>query len=171
MKSYSIKKGSHYSTKGLFERLGAICCNFKTLSVRFKFHTDCYWAPARNPDDNDLNKLTGIGFGLNLHKNSVRLAWVPDFDIAGTIKIYGYSYDEKKVDPKFTFLYITSVPVEQTYEAKIESKAGKYVITVNKVVVEMDNLHKDPKICFRLFPYFGGNNTAPKDMLIEIEYL
>jgi hypothetical protein len=62
------------------------------------------------------------------------------------------------------------VNVLQPCQAKIEAQDNKYHISVNGTVITMDNSNKDPKLCFRLFPYFGGNNTAPHDMTIELEY-
>ncbi len=169
MKSYKIKKGDHYAGISVFEKLAAMGWNIRSLSVKFSFHRECWWAPPRNPDDLDLNKLAGIGYGTNHHNNSVRLAWVPDFDREGMIKIFGYTYDERKQDPKFAMTYITSVHYMNYHTGKIESRDNKYFITVNGTTVEMENLNPDPKLCFRLYPYFGGNNTAPCDMVIELE--
>ena len=155
----------------IFERIGAIGWKVKKYQVRFILHGECWWAPPRNTDDNDLNKLTGMVYGLSVHGNSVRLSWVPDFTAPGKIKIYGYTYDDKATDPKFTFQYITTVQTGYVCDGKIEAQGNKYAITVNGVTIMMDNLHPDPGICSKLYPYFGGNNTAPHDMVIDIEYL
>lgn len=171
MRQYLIKKGNHYCSISIFERIAAIGWKVNKYSVRFVMNNNCWWAPPRNNDDNDLNKLTGVSFGLNDHSNSVRFTWVPDFTTPGRIKIYGYTYDDKKSDPKFAYLYITSVQVGQSCEGSIEKQGNQYVFKVNGVSISMDNLHPDPSLCFRLYPYFGGNNTAPQDMNIDIEYL
>jgi len=169
MRFYQIKKGNHYASMSIFEKIGAIGWNVKTLSMRFVFRKECWWATPRNQDDYDQNKLAGIGFGTNHHNNSVRLTWVPDFDNQGMIKVYGYTYDEKKQDPKFAMTFVKSVHVQETVNGRIESRDGGYFITVADVTVKMDNVNNDPGLCFRLFPYFGGNNTAPNDMVIELE--
>ena len=153
----------------IFEKIGAIGWNIRTLNMRFVFRNECWWAPPRNQDDYDLNKLAGIGFGTNHHNNSVRLAWVPDFASQGMINIYGYTYDEKKIDPKQTYTFIKAVHVLDTITGKIEIRDGSYYITVGDVTIRMDNLNSDPNLCFKLFPYFGGNNAAPNDMVIELE--
>ena len=171
MRQYVIKKGNHYCSISIFERIAAIGWKVNRYQVRFVLETTCWWASPRNNDDNDLNKLTGISYGLNDHSNSVRLTWAPDFTSNGRIKIYGYVYDEKTTDPKFTYQYITSVQTGQSCDGLIEVQGNKYKITVNGVSVLMDNLHPDSSLCFRLYPYFGGNNTAPQDMAIDIEYL
>ena len=90
----------------IFEKIGGIGWKIKTLSLRFVFRNECWWAPARNQDDLDQNKLAGIGFGTNHHNNSVRLTWVPDFDNPGMIRVSGYTYDEKKEGQKFTITEI-----------------------------------------------------------------
>jgi hypothetical protein len=169
MRFYLIKKGNHYASVSIFEKIGAIGWNFKSLSMRFIFRSECWWAPPRNQDDNDLNKLAGIGFGTNHHKNSVRLAWVPDFGNHGMINVYGYTYDEKKEGQKLTMAFIKSVHVLETNTGRIESSDGVYFLTVNDVTIQMNNLNSDPGLYFKLFPYFGGNNTAPHNMTIELE--
>lgn len=169
MRFYLIKKGNHYASMSLFEKIGAIGWKINNLSMRFIFRKECWWAPPRNQDDYDQNKLAGIGFGTNHHNNSVRLTWVPDFASQGMINVYGYTYDEKKADPKFVSVFIKSVHVDEPVTGKIESREGFYFITVKDVTVKMDNVNSDPKLCFRLFPYFGGNNTAPHDMTIELD--
>lgn len=170
MKLYRIKQGDHYAKISLFEKIGAMGWKIRSARLKFIFHSDCWWAPPRNADDQDLNKLAGIGYGTNHHNNSVRLAWVPDFTRDGVIRLYGYTYDELKSDPKFRYEFITNVMVRQPCQASIESTGKQYVITVNGVTVRMENTQADPNLCFRLFPYFGGNNTAPQDMTIELEY-
>jgi len=169
MRFYLIKKGNHYASMSIFEKIGGIGWKINTLSMRFSFRKECWWGPPRDQDDYDQNKLAGIGFGTNHHNNSVRLTWVPDFGNQGMINVYGYTYDEKKEGQKFTFTFIKSVHVEEPVTGKIESREGRYFITVQDVTIQMDNIKTDPNLCFRLYPYFGGNNTAPHDMVIELE--
>jgi len=169
MRFYEIKKGNHYASMSIFEKICGIGWKIKTMSLRFVFRNECWWSPARNQEDLDQNKLAGIGFGTNHHNNSVRLTWVPDFETPGMIKVSGYTYDEKKEGQKFTIAFIKSVHVGDTITGKIESRDGAYFLTVNDVTIRMDNNKTDPNLCFRLFPYFGGNNTAPHDMIVELE--
>jgi hypothetical protein len=169
MKSYLIKKGNHYCNVSIFERIFSIGYNVKRIFFRFKLHPECWWSPARNSDDNDLNKLYGLTYGLNSdHSNSVRLAWKPDFGVNGKIDIYGYIYDEQ-LNSQHISQYIASVQTGADCMAMITNNGNKYEFMVNSINAEMPNNHPDPGLCFRLFPYFGGNNTAPNNMTIEIE--
>jgi hypothetical protein len=167
MKNYKIKKGDHYCNANIFERLFAIGWKVKQLSVNFRLARECWWAPPRNSDDKDLNKLVGISYGLNDHSNSVRFAWAPDFEHNGTINIYGYIYDE--LSSGHVSKFIVAVNVETVNTGVIKVVGNQYVLTVGTTSVSMDNTHGDPNLCFRLYPYFGGNNTAPNDMVIGLD--
>ena len=165
MKKYTILKNWHYAFF-LLGRLFGWSYNKTEFNMKFEFSKECWWTPSRNADDYDLNKLCGISFGLlGIHKNSVRLAWVPDFSKKGVIKIYGYTYDSVgKSEHKS--LYICDVNVDTTYDAKIVCKDDKYLISVGSTEIEMDNKIKDNKIQKEDYPYFGGNNRSPQKMYI-----
>jgi hypothetical protein len=66
MRFYKIKKGDHYCSMSIFEKIGALGWKVKTMEVKFLFRSECWWAPPRNNDDLDQNKLAGIGFGVIL---------------------------------------------------------------------------------------------------------
>jgi len=167
MKNYTIKKGNHYASISIFDRLSNIGWKVKQISVSFRFSKECWWAPPRNSDDNDLNKLCGISYGLNDHSNSVRFAWVPDFTQNGVIKVYGYVYDQ--LSSGHVSKFIATVKAEDVNSGTIKVAGNQYVLTVGSTSINMDNTHGDPNLCFRLYPYFGGNNTAPCDMVIGLD--
>jgi len=168
MKNYPIKKGNHYASISIFDRLFNIGWKVKQISVSFKLSKECWWAPARNSDDYDLNKLVGISYGINDHSNSVRFAWAPDFDHNGVINIYGYVYDQ--LSSGHVSKPIVAVNVEEVNSGTIKVSGNQYILTVGTTTISMDNTHGDPNLCFRLYPYFGGNNTAPCDMVIGLEF-
>jgi len=169
MDNYLIKKGNHYANVSLFQRLFSVGWNIHQMSVNFKFAKECWWAPPRNSDDNDLNKLCGIGYGLSLHQNSVRFAWVPDFTKPGIINIYGYTYDENTSGHSSKF--IAPVTVDEVHTGLIKSINNQYMLMVGITTIYMDNVHSDSGLSYRLFPYFGGNNTAPCDMVVGLEII
>ena len=169
MKNYLIKKGNHYAQISIFDRLFNIGWKVKQIAVNFKFSKECWWAPPRNPDDHDLNKLCGISYGLNDHSNSVRFAWVPDFTQNGVINIFGYVYDE--LSSGHVSKFIAAVKVEEVHTGLIKVVGNQYMLMIGITTINMDNTHGDPNLCFRLYPYFGGNNTAPCNMVIGLEII
>jgi hypothetical protein len=171
MKKYTIKKGNHYASISIFERMFSFGWKVNEVPVKFRFSRECWWNPPRNADDHDLNKLCGVGYGLSVHSNSVRFAWAPDFSKSGIINVYGYTYDEKKEGEPHTSKFITAVAVDTECVGMIRKVTTNYSFTVGTTSIFMENSHPDPAVCNRLFPYFGGNNTAPINMDIELEYL
>jgi hypothetical protein len=167
MKKYTILKGWHYAFF-LFGRLFGWYYNKKKYLVRFKLSKECWWTPARNKDDYDLNKLCGISFGLfAIHKNSVRLTWVPNFEKEGYVKIYGYVYDSSKKTHESKYICEIQVDKEYICHLSIDDTNKIYIFDMSPFgMTEMENKTTDNKLQKKAFPYFGGNNRAPVTMYI-----
>jgi hypothetical protein len=167
MKKYLIKENQHYTFSNPFERLFSFRWNVKYVDIKFSFVAGCWWKEPRNNDDNDVNKLCGITFGFfGLHKNSIRLGWKPDFSKIGKVKIYVYWYENGKRES----FEITTVDILNTYNACIYIKDDTYIVTVNRETRSI--WFKNKKISkwnLKTFPYFGGNNSAPKNIIIELQ--
>ena len=163
MKPYIIKQGRHYAS-GWLGRLLNIHCNLESIYIDGKFDESCWYEPRNNDDKTDLNKLFGLGFGLSHHKNSVRFGWRPNFREKGKIDIYAYVYD--KSSDEHISKYINSVLCDDQFLLIIKLRCDDYLLTVNNKSVEIYNCEQDPCWGFYLYPYFGGNNTAPHDMTI-----
>ena len=169
MKKYTILKGFHYSFF-LIGRLFGWHYNKKKFIINFKFDPTCWWFPCRNNDDKDLNKLSGISFGLfGVHKNSIRLTWRPNFEKSGIIEIHGYMYDDEVNEHESRF--IGEVEVDKLYSAKIECTQHYYYISLGDKKIKFSNISFDPKIQKELYPFFGGNNSAPNKMYIWTEII
>jgi len=171
MKTFKIKKGKHYS-QGI---------NFgftlkKHISFRCKFGKSCLYQ-FNDVDKYDINKLYGFSTTIFHHKQSARVGWrCLDGE---NIQLLTYSYndgvrdidDEKilgTVKPDEEFL-ITIFDCESTYHYTFV-KIGELGEVDNFVVNQYDKKKKDWFIFhYFLYPYFGGNKTAPHDMEIYIK--
>lgn len=166
---YTIRKGKHYCHPRPF----SLKWNLKTLAFDFTFLPDCMYNLG-NEDQFDYNKLFGIGWGLNHHKNSYRLGWRYDV-VSGKIEIAQYYYN-KGVRKFNTILF---VEIGKTYGVKLKFLRDNNSITAYIIDLEagvlMDSTDLDyyfesvSRFSFLLFPYFGGNQTAPHDMNISIQ--
>lgn len=177
---FVIKKGKHYPIGYIFKYL-KFHFNLKEIEYECILTEDDYWDEPRNSDDLDLNKLCGLGFGLNHHKNSVRVAWRPQFanesGCKKTFLLYGYVYDDKgshksKYCTKITirnFIYKGKRAVK--FKVKIRKELLKYYITINGVTISIDNTSKDKKWGRYLWPYAGGDNTAICKLLFYINII
>ena len=162
MKKYTIYRGWHYCFF-LIGRLFGWHYNKKKFKIRFKFDERAWWTPPRNNDDYDLNKLAGKSF-WGVHKNSVRLTWVPDFDIEGVVDIYGYTYDSSINTHTAKYLCSVSCGIEQA--AILELHDDFYGFALNGRFLQMENKTKDSKLQKELYPFIGGQNTAIRTMNI-----
>ena len=168
MKRYTIFKNWHFAFCFFRRFIGGWYYDESLFTFTFKFSNECWWNTPRNHDDYDLNKLMGISFGLRLHKNSVRLAWRPNFDKPNTISVFGYMYDESK--DTHTSMYLCDVSTNQECLCYLNLYDSAYVFNVPGISkIEMINPTQDKKIQKRLHPYFGGNNKAPQTMKIWVK--
>jgi hypothetical protein len=161
MMKFTINKGNHYCNQW-WKKFFRLHWNDKKWLVDFKLTNDCWWIGPRNSDDYDLNKLIGIGYGINHHKNSWRLTWVPDFSITNKFYLYAYAYDpifKGHVSQLIGEFYANTV-----YTCEVESFNGSYCFDCKGVGnAVLPNETKDCKLQFELLFYHGGNNTAPND--------
>lgn len=169
MKKYTIKKGHHYCQCFWLKFFTGWHWNKKSWKISFKFDQNCWWSPIRNDDDYDINKLYGIGFGLNHHKNSCRLGWIPEFDEKNIFRLFAYVYDTK--NGEHISVEMGKFQAGIIYVCNIESKDNKYYFSCPFIgTAEIDNNKKDCKLQTELNFYHGGNNTAPKDENVWIEF-
>ena len=160
---YIIKKGKHFA-KWSWNRLWPFAKIPKQFMV--KFGDECWYdnSLVENPG---YNKLCGFS-GLNIHYNSARVVWQPDFDSPGYIKLYGYVYDR---GGNWKAEYIMTVKTEEAFNIFIGYSNGKWVFIVTSYnggkTIEMSG-HK-PIIKLKAYPYFGGKDTAYHDMTINIK--
>lgn len=168
MKKYFIKKGNH---SYLFWWLDFFKFHWNKTewNIKFKLDNNCWWPTPRNNDDYDINKLCGVGFGLNHHKNSCRLGWVPDFDNENIFKLYAYVYDTNI--HKHVCVEMGKFNANLIYTCKIISKDNKYYFISDIGNVEVNNNIKDSKLQFELYFYHGGDNTALNDETAYIELI
>lgn len=167
---FIIKIGHHFASGFRFRPyLGK-----RIISWKVNMDISCLYNPI-NDDSGDLNKLCGISFGHH-HQNSLRFAWRPDFNEPGQIMIYAYWYTRGHRRS----LYICNVSHNIDYDFTIVFSNSRVGFTVsvpgaifkeNRRTVIVAYSLPCPRIGYYLWPYFGGNNTAPHGMRIDLENL
>lgn len=157
MKTYTIKKGHHYST-----HLPKLLFGNSILSSTVKFHKDC-WFPLNTSDDYAINKLVGWSNGLH-HRNSIRCGWRPAA-VPGFIDLFFYIYNKGHRKEAF----FTTVECDKEFNLLMAYQGGKILFSIEEkmIIVKVD--YSGPRLGYMLFPYFGGQNTAPHDINIDLE--
>lgn len=156
-KSYTVKKGRHDAGFEFAPFYGRTVAKYEVV-----FTKSCLYE-ILGPDQFDVNKLFGLSYGFH-HNNSARFGWRADGD---SIEISAYCYKNKKRLIKV----IRNVEVEKPYIFTVQNCEGFYELTIesgvgNIIGYAKISKPKTIKFGYRLFPYFGGNVTAPHDVEI-----
>lgn len=155
---YKIKAGKHRSTS---------CVKLLTKpSMMFNaiFDESAIYTSNTPQNQYDINKLYGFSECNQFHhKNSARFGWNW---IDGKLNIYTYVYN----DGVRSFELITDISLNEPHSFSISKVADKYLFRVDSKVIEMPRTSKcDKGIYYTLFPYFGGDETAPHNITIKIK--
>lgn len=166
MKKYTILKNWHYSLV-LFERMFSWYFGKKEFKIDFKLSKECWYPQTDN--NSHYNKLAGVCFGVfGIHKNSVRLCWMPNFSQQGKILLFGYVYDSNTKN--FQSRYFCEVDVETKYTCILSLYEDMYEFDMDPIaILEMENNLDDGKFQKKTFPYFGGKAKAPHNIDVWVE--
>lgn len=164
MSTYCIPKGWHYSTL-----MPSFHCGVTSMERYVTFDPSCLYELDKLDCIRDINKLFGFSYGM--HKsNSFRFGWRC---VDGkTIEIFAYVYSAKerkqrlitKVLPGQKCLYSIDYDPKNTictFVVKPLTTATPYFYIFSTDVT--------PSCGYYLYPYFGGDCTAPHEMCITIE--
>jgi len=172
MLKWIIEKGQHYSLSNFWQRF---IPRIGTSPVSYKFNIPAgTWFPYADPDDLDINKLAGFSYGYH-HTNSVRIGWVPNFKKEGTISLYIYNYN-KSVRYSCPFI---DIDCDKDYKVEISFNTSQHYVSFE--IFDKDGVHIKKqsaefaiptiRIGYFLWFYFGGNKTAPKEMVADLDLL
>ena len=151
-----IKKGTHKSWQ-----CPELILNRDIIRYIVRFDDSCRYNIGK--DQGDINKLFGIGYFPHHHKNSVRIGW-NYHPVTDKIRLYAYWYINGVRD----WLYMDSVNIGDYVYASIHINRGTHKIDIqgNRFVIV-----RKGSLGYLLGPYFGGNQTAPHNINLEITRL
>jgi len=165
----TIWKGWHYCNI-LFSRILHVRL-FKALStVKFEIIlSDSMWYSTKELGD-FTNKLCGFSYG-HPHKNSIRIGWRPS-DEVGKIDLFYYSYNNgKRVITPFITINTGS---RYRFIMNVMDTAVEFICEDNGDYKFKKFPFIKPESCLYstiLYPYFGGNPTAPNEMKLKFKVL
>ena len=163
MAKYVIRQGSH---RALPFSLG-VYIDKKVMTRNVTFHPDCRY-DLGNENQQDWNKLFGLGYLWSLHTDSARFAWRYNKE-KDCIEIAAYAY----VDGERIMEYICNIQIGHTYTLSLDVTESRYTFTVNWGIVTMGQeevlKNRSKIISYKLGLYFGGNEVAPHEMHVTID--
>lgn len=162
-----IRQYEHYARPlQLLKKLcGVRVCREREMRARVTFHKDCEYY-LNEQDQHDINKLFGYSFGHH-HKNSLRIGWRYDRD-RKQIEVVSYIYID---GVRQTERHLAWCEFEETYDMYIENSedyANMLVYNFTGICVPFKSRLG---VSYPLSLYFGGNNTAPHDMHIDLKII
>ncbi|MFN3403646.1 MAG: hypothetical protein ACK40G_06075 [Cytophagaceae bacterium] len=154
---YTIKQGSQSSNSGV--RL------FSGKSLRFtaRFDSTAVYSTTNPRNQHDINKLYGFSdCSSKHHENSARFGWRWTNN---ELQIFAYTYKGGVRSSQ----HVTNVRLNADYNFQIEISGKEYVFTVNGATVRMGRqCSGNGGLKYYLYPYFGGDESAPHDISIRI---
>jgi hypothetical protein len=162
---YTIRKSKHRAWPF---RLG-LYFNKKKLRFRVCFDQSCKHSLG-DEDQLDINKLFGIGYFPNHHKESARFGWRYNAD-TNKIELFAYCY----VLGERVTQFITSIAlnISVVLELSIDLYAYTFTVIKDSIVANSSVPHfrKPNKLAFALGVFFGGDKPAPHKMKIDLKKL
>lgn len=160
----TIKKGTHSSYK-----FPSLLIDEGKITYKVKFTPSCRY-DIGIADQLDINKLFGIGYFPHHHKNSMRFGWRYLIHM-DAIEAMAYYY----VDGQRVFQHIAFLKMNNNYTFIMYILPDGHLLTVLDDDLKMVagdllvNTLVGKKIGYALHPYFGGNQTAPHNIQIEMK--
>jgi hypothetical protein len=136
----------------------------KTLSFSAIFDQSAIYEAAMAENQHDIHKLLGFSdCNSTHHDNSARFGWRW---LDGKLEIHAYVY----VNGERITQYIGDVELNQPVDYQLQITEDQYVFYLQgHSPVRMTRKAPCSKgLYYMLFPYFGGDEVAPHDILIQI---
>jgi len=154
---YTIAEGQHSCDKSTF-----VTENFDTLEFKAKFDSSAIYKTIISNNQADINKLYGLSDCGSLHQvNSARFGWRW---YNNHLEIWAYTYNDSVRDYKL----VGTVSFNEFNTYKIIFTEAKYIFLLNEKRIEMPRHCSATAKGYRLYPYFGGDETAPHAIKIWI---
>jgi hypothetical protein len=159
--AYTILSGQQYCDKNVYQPV-----DLDQLSFVVKFDSSAIYQNHNPTNQDDINKLFGFSDNNAMHHEySARFGWRWSNN---ALRLFGYIYNNSVRTSKE--LGIVDIGAENACSIKVSGNT--YVFTLNGNSVTMPRESKTIKAeGYKLYPYFGGDETAPHNISILIKEL
>ena len=156
-KVYLIEAGEHDCKPNPF-----VLTSKTQLTFTAAFDSSCIYTTADPNNQNDINKLFGFSDCNGHHlENSARVGWRWSND---SLRLFAFVHNNGEM----VFREMTSARIGSTIKCRITCLDSSYLFEINKSVAVLPR-HCSAKVTrYKLFPYFGGDETAPHDIRIAV---
>ncbi|MEJ7767105.1 MAG: hypothetical protein WKF89_04800 [Chitinophagaceae bacterium] len=158
LKNYTIKLGNHYSDQSEVQLM-----NTPAIYAHVTFDSSAIYTTIDPVNQADINKLIGFSdCGTHHQLNSARLGW--SWNKKGLL-LYAYAYVNSVRISKI----LGAVPLNQPLSCSVVASNNYYYFRAAHFIDSIPRHCKDfTGQNYKLFPYFGGDETAPHEIKITI---
>ena len=158
-KVYKIKKGKHRSTVKIQHT------KKDSFDIQVKFNESAKYTSQHPENQLDINKIWGVSdCGTTHHKNSIRFGWRWDLN-QEQIEILMY----RRLLGEFDYKQLGYVNPGDINYMSLNITDSHYYMYLNGIVDSISRCCDEPKRRYFLYPYFGGTEKAPHDIIIKIK--
>lgn len=159
--NYTLKKGFHFADLNIYQAV-----NYTEQTFIVVFDSSAIYKTIDPANQDDINKLYGFADNDTTHQAfSARFGWNWLND---ALWLYAYVYNNGMLQP----IELTKIPLNKEVNCSIKVNTSNYVFTVDGTSVAVLRTSKMPTAKgYKLYPYFGGDETAPHDIKIKIREL
>ncbi|OQP57586.1 hypothetical protein [Niastella populi] len=156
---YLIPAKQHYATNNVYQTIDK-----KELHFTAIFDSSCIYTNNNAENAYDINKLYGFSdCGSLHHENSARVGWLWNGKM---IELYAYCYTNGIRKSALLGTTLIGTPAELS----ISIQPNQYLFTCNGSKTTLQRHCNSSNILgYKLYPYFGGNETAPHDIHVFIK--
>jgi hypothetical protein len=158
---YTIPKGQHFANNSLYKPV-----ELSELQFAVKLDSSAIYESVEKINQYDINKLYGFSDNnSDHHQYSARFGWSWT---ENALRLYAYVYNEGKVSKT----ELGTVAIGEEVTCSIQVAGDHYVFTMNDAQLNVPRSSSTPLAKgYMLYPYFGGDETAPHDVRIWIKNL
>lgn len=156
-KEYNIKKGEHRSGNHFSLTLSTHVEAYVQLTETCNYELN-------SVDQLDINKIIGLSDAASHSDSSVRFGWR---SVNNQLEIHAYI----RYNGKHNSYFLGTVKPDEVFYTKIEIYPNEYRLKLRNQETRIGRESKYTGVRYKLYPYFGGNQTAPHDMLIRIKHV
>lgn len=158
--TYVIPAGTHSSGQSAYKPLTVHGLKFNAV-----FDSSAVYRTSAGANQGDINKLYGMSdCNSPHHENSARFGWRW---FEGSLEIWAYAY----VDGKRKMSRIGEVSLNKVSNYELTFTDSSYHFRVDTSVADLPRHCNEKATGYKLYPWFGGDETAPHDIRIKIEDL
>lgn len=148
---YTIQKGNNYCDENGYKSVSV-----SEMKFVVRFDSSAIYQTQSAENQFDINKLYGFSDNnADHHQYSARFGWRWS---ENALRLFGYVYNKGTVTSK----ELATIAIGEEVNCSIQVTASAYNFIVNGVSYQLPRMANTAKAeGYQLYPYFGGDETAP----------